>query len=143
MQALKKFSGLAATLLGGMCGAALVLGGYSWLTAKREGPLVLEGDYRALVAEADRKQVKEVMIVRKGCPACARAEKWLDERNHVVSRISLDDEQAIAAMMLERVESPGTPTLITETMVIVGFHPDVWEAQFPAVAERTRSLSGN
>ena len=114
-------------LLGISLGVGGVLALNSWKKGESIAQMTRAGDYR--LAFSKEKRAQPIMLVMKGCSYCEDARRWLIANNLSVSEVEIGMDPQINSVLLNE-RDIGTPTLIFERKLIVGFDPEIWAKAF-------------
>lgn len=123
--------GIAQFVLMMACGLALGYGAVSawqWHQQRTASASFLEtnvhaGNHADLVAAIGHGQ--PVMVVLKGCHYCALARVWLKAHHQQVQEVAIGSQPRIEELM-QRYDDHGTPTLIMNDALVVGFDAGAW-----------------
>lgn len=80
---------------------------------------VTEGDFSVEV------QARPMLFMTSTCPFCKQAVEYLD-RNGIAYDKLVIDKSAMAKQRYDRLDLRGVPVLMTRSVKIVGYHPEVY-----------------
>jgi glutaredoxin len=77
------------------------------------------------------------MLVREGCPACAKAKAWLASRNIEIEARDVEADE-VARQVAKTFPESVVPLLITDDAAVLGFSESTWTSALSATLAKSQ-----
>jgi glutaredoxin len=96
---------------------------------------VIARDFNAELEQL--KSAGPVMLVREGCPACAKAKAWLASRNIEIEARDVEADE-VARQVAKTFPESVVPLLITDDAAVLGFSESTWTSALSATLAKSQ-----
>lgn len=131
---MKGVTSLLCNVLGIALGVVIGLFVFNYIQRVRAEPKFVSMDVATKLRGSDVSP--PFIIVKKGCPFCEAAEKFVSANKINMRYLSIDDEKDRTKTVMDALGTDSFPTLVLKNRILVGFDQTLYE-------EAKASMRGN